>query len=867
MLASGRQTISFELIATSALVTLQFACNSGGAYWLRAQLEAYLPECAVSEVRDDMLAALMKGGGGFCASDFGLSEEFTRPMAGFEGKGQDPYTPLFGVISQLREREAVVVQALFCGLRHAWAESINNSVTDNRGDGSFFYNAPEMPRLAQEKTALPLVGASLRVLTIAETGQAAQHLAEHGVRCIVLASISPANSLLALPNHDYSLELRLRDIAGRQTRRLGMILNVRELAAFAHLPSASLSRLLANGRATKGAPEHLSDESYVLGINEHQGRSAAVGIGVMQRTKHVHILGGSGVGKSTLLHSLMLQDIRNGMGLCCLDPHGDLIDLVLDSIPAGRVQDVVLIDPSDAGYPVGFNILSAHSDAERELLASDLVSLFRRFNTSWGDNLNSILANAVMAFLYNSTPGHLGELRRFLVEPAYRSLKLATCTDADIKYYWQTEYPLIKSASIGSILTRLDSFLRPRAIRNMICQHRGLDFGSLMDSSKIVLVKLSQGLMGAENSYLLGACIVAKLQQCAMARQQQSARDRVPFFCYIDEFHNFVTESMGHILSGGRKFGLGLVLAHQDMQQVQRNDSDIASALMSNAGTRICFRLSDTDARRMQEGFGGFNADDLQNLGVGEAVARVNTADADFNLSIVQASEDAGQKAACIEHSRDRYSVQVSPAADSASDQEPTSQSPPAIARHDLPSESAPDKYASSAETERPNRSEMREHRYLQNLIKAMAEQHGYKANLEVPTEDGLGQIDVLLQKGTETIAVEVSVSTGAEWELHNIRKCLAAGHARIVVCSPKPQKLLQIEKKVNQSLSAEQREKVLLIAPERISLLFADSADRYSEDKTMKGYRIKVKYDSATQDSIKAEIIKRIVRKQAPGV
>ncbi len=164
-------------------------------------------------------------------------------------------------------------------------------------------------------------------------------------------------------------------------------------------------------------------------------------IATSQRLRHVQLIGATGTGKSTLLQSLIMQDIEQGNGICVLDPHGDLIENIVSAIPASRIADTVLIDPSDSEYPIGFNILSAHSDLEKELLASDLVALFKRFSTSWGDQMNSVFANAIMAFVYNSKKYHLGDLRRFMIEQSYRNHILLTVTDPDIVYYWQKNFP------------------------------------------------------------------------------------------------------------------------------------------------------------------------------------------------------------------------------------------------------------------------------------------------------------------------------------------------------------------------------------------------------------------------------------------
>lgn len=851
MLSMAKQPVCFELIASVDEILLQVVCRDAVASFVYTQLRAYFPECSLQETSTDELLSIVKDMRFLRILDFGLQEEFMRPLASFNAH-HDPYTPLFGVFDNLDDYQHVVVQILFSGTHNAWAESIVKSVTDERGS-SFFFDAPEMPNLAKEKVSRPLFGATVRVACIADTDAETIGIINQSALALIHGSTSTYNQLMPLNTPEYTIEQRYADMLWRQTHRVGMLLNSRELATLAHLPNASLSKkLIGSARNTKRAPAYLYNEDYILGVNEHQGQSVEIGISTEQRLKHLHIIGATGQGKSTLLQSLIYQDIISNIGCCVLDPHGDLIDAILKIIPDERIHDVVLIDPSDSLYPVGFNILSAHTDLERELLASDLVALFKRFSTSWGDQLHSVLANAIMAFLYNTKIGHLGDLRKFLIEPAFRNTILSTCTDPDLVYYWHKEYPLLKTSSIGSILTRLDSFLRPKVIRHMVCQPQSLDMAALMDNNKIVLVKLAQGLIGEENSYLLGACIVAKVQQAAMARQQQSANNRTPFFCYLDEFHHFITPSLHTMLSGARKYGVGLVCVHQDMQQLNRTDSDIASALMSNVGTRLCFRLSDTDSKRLQEGFSGFSADDLQNLGVGEAIARVNTADADFNLAIVPLDYDgADYSEDIIDTSRAVYSVSIQQSIPTNTPillTEPATPTDPAPVKPVVPTETAP-----SPET-------IREHRYLQTFVKTLAEQYGYKANIEVPTLDGRGHIDVLLEKGDESIAVEISVSTTADWEVHNIQKCLAGRHTKIVACTNNAKKLEQIRTKLAATLQPAEVSRILLMTSDQLPMLFAPTEQAKETVSTMKGYRVTVRHDESKQQTDVEGLLKRII-------
>ena len=317
--------------------------------------------------------------------------------------------------------------------------------------------------------------------------------------------------------------------------------------------------------------------------------------------------------------------------MCVIDPAGDLIDAVCASLPDSRLDDTILFDPADTEFPIGFNVLQGHSDLEKTLIASDLVAAFRRMATSWGDVMDATLANAVLAILESDRGGTLLDLKRFLVEKSFRDEFLNSVNDDNVRYFWTNEFPLVAGKPQASILIRLDQFLRQRIIRNIVCQKDNkLDFRSIMDDRKVLLVKLSQGMIGVENAHLLGTLIVTKLHQIALSRQDTTTR---PFFAaYFDEFHNFVGPSIEPILSGIRKYNIGLALHHQGFRQVQSQSQEVAASVIANCYTRICFRLGDVDADRFAGGFSYFEAADLQNLGIGEAIVRVERADNDFNL-------------------------------------------------------------------------------------------------------------------------------------------------------------------------------------------------------------------------------------------
>jgi hypothetical protein len=850
--------LSFEIIATHTDIILQLACETQSYDIIRNLLHAYIPEAILHD--SDRLIVHEQA---TFAADFGLQEEFMRPLSIGTGGDHDPYISLFAQLDLLQPGEQAVMQFLLAGTVNHWSESIMRSVTIN-GKESFFEDAPDMPALAAEKISRPLVAVAIRAFTQAHSLERAKLLISQVGGFLVSASASKHNQLVALGGELYGLQERIEDIMCRQSHRLGMLLNVRELAALAHIPGNAVrsKKFLRQVKTTKAPPEQHG--SYRIGSNNHQGIEQPVMLSDMKRLEHLHIIGATGTGKSTLLHSLICQDIEQGHGIAVLDPHGDLIESILPYIPAHRINDVVLIDPSDAEYPVGFNLLNAHSDLEKELLASDLVALFRRFSTSWGDQMNSVFANAILAFLESTRGGTLVDLRRFLIEKPFRDQFLSTVTDPAIVYYWSHEYPLLKTSSLGSILTRLDAFLRPKLIRNMVSQKSSPDMGQLMDTRKIVLVKLSQGLIGEENSYLLGACIVAKIQQAAMARQHKAKDQRTPFFLYIDEFHHFLTPSMSVILTGARKYELGLVVAHQGMQQISKHDNELASAIIANAGTRICFRLGDTDAKKFAEGFASFATEDIQNLDRGEAIMRIGRAEDDCNVRVIPVQEDAAfnLQETAIAQSRKTYSTPREQIPHT-----PVAPTPPPIVTK---APSAPHPIAPLSPEQKDEtiehlagRTELRQHRYLQTLIKKLAEERGYKASVELPTPDGNGQVDVSLERDGTRIAVEISVSTKADWELHNIKKCLDAGYDRVIACSPNKVTLQHIRRKVSEDCSAIEQQRIIVIDPDQICEFLEPVSVEPAAEQRIKGYRVSVSYANVDQQERmqKRLSVSRIVR------
>ena len=478
-------------------------------------------------------------------------------------------------MSELRPGELALFQVLFQPVKYPWPESIRRCVHGNNGR-PLFVNRPELVDAAENKIKRSLYAAVVRIAVKTADEERTLQMACDLAGALNVFAHPQGNELIPLSNEEYNFEDHIEDVLLRQTHRTGMLLTSDELIGFVHLPgSAVRSPVLERDAGKSKAAPHIVrlNEGLLIGINEHLGESVPVRLSPDHRVRHMHVIGASGTGKSTLLFNLIRQDIENGQGVAVLDPHGDLIKRIMGIIPESRIDDVVLVDPSDDEYSVGFNILSAHSKTEKILLASDLVSVFQRWSTSWGDQMNSVLQNAISAFLESSRPGTIVDLLRFLVEPAFRNEFLTSVQDSAIVDYWRRSFPhLSGNKSIGSVLTRLDALLAQKPIRHMVSQQENrLDFAHIMDKGQILLARLPEGEIGRENSHLLGTLLVAKFQQIAMSRQAQDMAARRDFWLYIDEFANFITPSMAEILSSVRKYRIGLTLAHHNLHQLQQN--------------------------------------------------------------------------------------------------------------------------------------------------------------------------------------------------------------------------------------------------------------------------------------------------------
>lgn len=365
----------------------------------------------------------------------------------------------------------------------------------------------------------------------------------------------------------------------------------------------------------------INKELTYFGLTSYRDKNTLFGIKRKDRRQHIYVLGKSGTGKSVLLFNMIMQNIRNGDGVCVVDPHGELVEGVLPAVPPHRMKDVVYFNPADPDYHIGFNVLELIDPKYKHLVASGLMGIFTKiWANAWSARMEYILNNAILALL--DTPGTtmLG-IQRMLVDKDYRQKIISNLKDPVIKAFWVHEYEewqdKFRNEAIAPIQNKVGQFLATSIIRNVVGQSIStINIFDIMNEGKIFLVNVSKGRIGEDNSALLGGMIITKIQLAAMERVRIPEDERKDFYLYVDEFQNFVTDAFAGILSEARKYRLNLTVAHQyTAQLISKESTSVRDAVFGNVGTMIVFRVGADDADFLEKEFDPeFTPQDLVNL-------------------------------------------------------------------------------------------------------------------------------------------------------------------------------------------------------------------------------------------------------------
>ncbi|MBU1131095.1 DUF87 domain-containing protein [Patescibacteria group bacterium] len=360
-----------------------------------------------------------------------------------------------------------------------------------------------------------------------------------------------------------------------------------------------------------------NNEISPFAVTSFRGHEKVFGIKDDDRRRHMYLIGKTGMGKSNTIEHMAIYDIQHNRGVAVVDPHGESVEKIIKFVPKSRINDVVYFNPADLNYPIAFNVLEKVSPEYRHLVSSGLLGVFKKiWADSWGPRLEYVLNNAIMALLEYPGSTLLG-IMRILTDKIFRKKVISKITDPVVKSFWINEfskYPdRFQAEAIAPIQNKVGRFLSSSMMRNIVGQIKSsIDLRSIMDDKKIFLLNLSKGRIGEDNSALLGAMIITKLQLAAMSRVDIPEEQRNDFYLYVDEFQNFATESFVNILSEARKYRLNLILAHQYILQL---DEKVAAGIFGNIGTICSFRVGAEDAEFLEKEFEPrFMQNDLVNL-------------------------------------------------------------------------------------------------------------------------------------------------------------------------------------------------------------------------------------------------------------
>ena len=402
------------------------------------------------------------------------------------------------------------------------------------------------------------------------------------------------------------------------------ILSTDELATLFHFPNKTVETPHIQWLKAKTAPvpsEVLQTGGTAVGFGYYRGVKRPVSIGLEDRRRHVYIIGKTGVGKSVLLHDMAIQDIKAGNGVCVIDPHGDLIDEIIKYIPPERAEDVIYFDPSDVERPMGLNLLEARTEDQKHFITTSIINLMYKLYDPQrtgiiGPRFEHAVRNAMLTVMSEKGSTFV-EVVRVLTDPKYVQELLPKVADPIVRRYWTDQIAQTsdfhKSEVLDYIVSKFGRFITNKTMRNIIGQSdSAFDFRKVMDEGKILLINLSKGKLGEENSSFLGLVLIPKILIAAMSRQEIPEEKRRDFFLYVDEFQNFATPDFATILSEARKYHLNLTVANQFIGQM---DDEVKNAVFGNVGSLISFRVGVTDASYMQREYQPvFGESDLINI-------------------------------------------------------------------------------------------------------------------------------------------------------------------------------------------------------------------------------------------------------------
>lgn len=477
-----------------------------------------------------------------------------------------------------------------------------------------------------EKLNSTIVQTNIRIITSAETKQRSDEILHSLSSAFQQFNNPKGNGIRFETQRGSQLEQSIQDFVFRFFNdRYTFKLNLKELSTLFHFPLeiSETSQLKQESNKSAPAPSDTPQEGIILGKNVFRHREMMIHMTPEDRLRHFYVIGQTGTGKTHLLKQMLIQDIKNGEGVCFIDPHGSDIQDILDFIPPERIDDVIYFDPSSIERPMGLNMLEfdPRYPEQKSFVINEMMGIFNKLfdmKVGGGAMFEQYFRNSAGLVMEHLESGStLLEIGRVLADKNFRDLKLQHCKNPIIKQFWENAEKTTGEQGLENfvpyITSKFDPMISNEIMRPIIAQQTSsFNFRDIMDSKKILLVNLSKGRLGEINANLIGLILVGKILMAALSRVDSLDKELPPFYLYIDEFQNVTTNSISQILSEARKYGLGLIVAHQFIAQL---DEGIKNAVFGNVGSMASFRISFEDAQYVEKRFlPQFSADDIMRI-------------------------------------------------------------------------------------------------------------------------------------------------------------------------------------------------------------------------------------------------------------
>lgn len=622
--------IAFEIVGKKADIRFYVSAPARIKDMVEKQIYGYYPQADIKTVEEPNIFT-ETGKVAFCA--LRQKDYPYQPIKLYKELPTDSMNAITSALSKMGEGEGAMIQILIRPAGGKWkkeGKSYVSSVKKKEASpekASFKIDAKVLERI-DDKCSKPGFETVIRIVVSSQSKESANaHL--RNIRSTFSQFASDLNSftsakILFKGGFMINFIYKFFPVLELPFAKSISILSPDELASIFHFPNKTVETPHIQWLKAKTAPvsaEVLTSGGTFIGYGYHRGIRRPVCIGFDDRRRHVYIIGKTGVGKSVLLQDMALQDIRAGYGVCVIDPHGDLIDDIIKFIPPERAEDVIYFDPANTERPMGLNLLEAYTEDQKHFITTSIINLMYKLYDPQrtgiiGPRFEHAVRNAMLTAM--SEPGTtFVEVVRILQDPKFVQEILPKVTDPIVRRYWTDQIAQTsdfhKSEVLDYIVSKFGRFVTNKTMRNIIGQSKSaFDFRKVMDEGKILLINLSKGRLGEENSNFLGLVLIPKILVAAMSRQEIPEEQRRDFYLYVDEFQNFATPDFATILSEARKYHLNLTVANQFIGQM---DEEVKNAVFGNVGTLITFRVGVTDASYLAREFQPvFGESDLINV-------------------------------------------------------------------------------------------------------------------------------------------------------------------------------------------------------------------------------------------------------------